>query len=90
MVMKWLKSLTEVNEVAKQRDEERAPQEEAPQPDLKTRVFSTRDFSLAIVGESHYQPALAKAKKGVKDSRARATSQRFLRESRKTNTTGTP
>ena len=35
--------------------------------ELKTRVFSTRDFDLEIVGESNYQDALRQAQGEVKD-----------------------
>ena len=34
---------------------------------VKTRSFKTRDFSLGIVGESHYQKCLKNAKNSVKD-----------------------
>ena len=33
----------------------------------KTRSFKTRDFSLGIVGESHYQKTLTNAKRNSKD-----------------------
>ena len=34
---------------------------------VKTRVFSTRDFSVPIVGESHYQNALRRSRDRAKD-----------------------
>ena len=37
---------------------------------VKTRSFNTRDFSLGIVGESHYQKALTNAKRSVKDQKS--------------------
>ena len=33
----------------------------------RSRAFNTRDFSVEIVGESNYQPALKKARESVKD-----------------------
>ena len=36
---------------------------------VKTRSFSTRDFSLGIVGESNYQKTLTDAKRNVKNYR---------------------
>ena len=41
---------------------------EAPAPaKVKIRALGTRDFALPIVGESHYQDALRRAKAGAKD-----------------------
>ena len=48
---------------AKERAKNLTPEAKA----IKTRTFKTRDFSLGIVGESHYQKTLANAKRNAKD-----------------------
>ena len=67
MVWKWIQENI-VGDLAEERrkfESEKAARSEAWR-DLKTRVFSTRDFSLDIVGESNYQDALKNSRDGVK------------------------
>ena len=79
-LMKWYKSVTSSESVlAKAKsaaptrpalpissDESRGSSSIA-QPEPRTRAFSTRDFSVEVVGESNYQPALKKARESVND-----------------------
>ena len=60
MVFKWFKR-TRAEAQAKAESEREPPRTEQWR-EIKTRVFSTRDFSVFIVGESNYQPALRRAK----------------------------
>ena len=64
MVFKWIKANI-IGET--QEPPTRQPQMQEPWQDRKTRVFSTRDFALGIVGESNYQDALRRSKDSVKD-----------------------
>ena len=79
-LMKWYKSMTSADSVLAKAKAEATARPAAPissdesrgssssaQPGPKTRAFSTRDFSVEVVGESNYQPALKKALKSVKD-----------------------
>ena len=69
-IVGWIKQNV-IGDFAEARREYEA-KEQAKNPTLeakvvKTRSFSTRDFSLGIVGESNYQKALANAKRNVKN-----------------------
>ena len=68
MVWKWIKEniIGDFAEERRQSESGKAAKDEAWR-DLKTRVFSTRDFSVDIVGESNYQDALRNSSDGVKD-----------------------
>ena len=68
MVWKWIKEniIGDYAEERRRYKAEQAAKTEAWRV-LKTRVFSTRDFSVEIVGESHYQDALRHSKDDVKD-----------------------
>ena len=68
MVWKWIKEniLGDIAEERRRYEADKAAKSEAWR-DLKTRVFSTRDFSVDIVGESNYQDALRNSRDGVKD-----------------------
>ena len=68
MVLMWIKEniIGDFAEERRQYEAEQAAKSEAWR-DLKTRVFSTRDFSVGIVGESNYQDALRRSKSSVKD-----------------------
>ena len=68
MVWKWIKENV-IGDLAEERrkfESEKAAKAEAWR-ELKTREFSTRDFSVEIVGESNYQDALRNSKDCVKD-----------------------
>ncbi len=68
MVWKWIKDniIGDLAEERRRYEAERTKQTEAWK-ELKTRVFSTRDFDVAIVGESNYQDALRRSKREAKD-----------------------
>ena len=69
-IVGWIKQNV-IGDFAEARREYEA-KERAKNPPLesmavKTRSFNTRDFSLGIVGESHYQKTLTNAKRNVKN-----------------------
>ena len=68
MIWKWIKDniIGDIAEERRKYEDERTKQAEAWK-ELKTRVFSTRDFDVAVVGESNYQDALRRSKREVKD-----------------------
>ena len=68
MVWKWIKDniIGDLADERRKYEVERAKQAEAWK-ELKTRVFSTRDFDVEIVGESNYQDALRRSKREAKD-----------------------
>ncbi len=68
MVWKWIKDniIGDLAEERRKYEAERTKQAEAWK-ELSTRVFSTRDFDVAIVGESNYQDALRRSKREAKD-----------------------
>ena len=59
MVWKWIKDniIGDYAEEVRKRETKDGEKAEAWK-ELKTRVFSTRDFAVEIVGESNYQDAL--------------------------------
>ena len=63
MVLKWVKDKLSPSPTSNPAP--KAPPE--PWREFKTRVFSTRDFNVPIVGESNYQAALRRSKDGAKD-----------------------
>ena len=82
MVWKWVKDNI-IGDVAEERRKYEAARKEKAEEvlkhdaaerdkaeawkELKTRVFSTRDFAVEIVGESNYQDALRRSQGEVKD-----------------------
>ena len=70
MVWKWIKDNIigdYAEEVRKRETKDGGEKAEAWKELPKTRVFSTRDFAVEIVGESNYQDALRQSKHEVKD-----------------------
>ena len=66
MVFKWVKDNI-IGDFAEERRKYESQQATKVKSEPTTRSFSTRDFDLPIVGESHYQRPLSIAKKAVKD-----------------------
>ncbi len=73
MVWKWIKDNI-IGDLAEERSKYQAEQTKQAEAwkELNTRVFSTRDFDLEIVGESNYQDALRRSKREAKDYGGRA------------------
>lgn len=69
MVSKWLLQLLSGDPAQYQRQEptSRRLQQAPILTSIKSRSFGTEDFSMPIVGESHYLDALRRAKTSVKD-----------------------
>ena len=69
-IVRWIKQNV-IGDFAEARKEYEAKQQPKKPPleskVVKTRSFSTRDFSLGIVGESNYQKPLTNAKRNVKN-----------------------